>query len=110
MTNGKRVYLQFNDELLFNSVMNMDKKFMSQVLKINSKLNMPLRYGATMANLGFAIPNMISNTAQAAIYSTAGFIPVVDNAIGVLDVLAATNKTVRNFVKSSSTRICRKNK
>jgi len=100
--NGKRVYLQFNDELLFNSVMNMDKKFMSNVLKINAKLNMPLRYGATMANIGFAIPNMISDTAQAAIFSNAGFIPVVDNALGVLDVLAATNKTVRNFVNQVS--------
>jgi len=98
--NGKRIYLQFNDEVLFNSLMNMDKKFMSQVLKINSKLNMPLRYGATMANLGFAIPNMISDTAQAAVYSTAGFIPVVDNALGVLDILSATSKTVRNFVNS----------
>ena len=98
--NGKRVYLQFNDDTLFNSLMNMDKKFMSQVLKINSKMNMPLRYGATMANLGFAIPNMISDTAQAAIYSTAGFIPVIDNALGVLDILAAKSKTVRNFVNS----------
>lgn len=95
---GKRVYLQFNDELLFNSLMNIDKKFMSQVLKINRKMNMPLRFGATMANIGFAIPNMISDTAQAAIYSTAGFIPVVDNALGVLDILTANNKTVRNFV------------
>ena len=97
-TNGKRIYLQFYDELLFNSVMNMDKEFMSKVLKISSKLNMPLRYGATMANLGFAIPNMISDTAQATIYSTAGFIPVVDNAIGIIDVLAATNKTAMNFL------------
>lgn len=96
--NGKRVYLQFNDELIFNSIMNMDKKFMSQVLNITSKLNMPLRYGATMANIGFAIPNMISDTAQASIYSTAGFIPVVDNALGVLDVLATNNKTVGDFL------------
>lgn len=96
--NGKRVYLQFNDELIFNSIMNMDKKFMSQVLNITSKLNMPLRYGATMANIGFAIPNMISDTAQASIYSTAGFIPIVDNALGVLDVLAANNKTVGDFL------------
>ena len=78
--------------------MNMDKEFMSKVLKVSSKMNMPLRYGATMANLGFAIPNMISDTAQAAIYSTAGFIPVIDNAIGIIDVLAATNKTARNFL------------
>ena len=101
-TNGKRVYLQFNDEILFNSLMNLDGKMMSNVLKINSKLNMPLRYGATMANIGFAIPNMISDTAQAAIYSEAGFIPVIDNALGVLDILAATNKHVRNFVKNYS--------
>ncbi len=97
--NGKRIYLQFNDELIFNSIMNMDKTFMSNVLKINSKLNMPLRYGATMANLGFAIPNMISDTAQASIYSTAGFIPIVDNALGVLDILTATNSTVNNFMQ-----------
>ena len=97
--NGNRICLQFNDEILFNSLMNIDKKFMSQILKINSKLNMPLRYGATMGNLGFAIPNMISDTVQATIYSTAGFIPIVDNALGVLDILATTNKTVKNFVK-----------
>ena len=96
--NGKRIYLQFNDDLIFNSLMNIDKKFMSQVLEINRKLNMPLRYGATMANLGFAIPNMISDTAQAAIYSTAGFIPVIDNAIGVLDILASTNKYAKEFL------------
>lgn len=107
-TNGKRVYLQFYDELLFNSIMNMDSKFMSQVLKINRKLNMPLRYGATMANLGFAIPNMISDTAQAAIYSTAGFIPVVDNAIGVIDILAATNKTAMNFLNKVAPQYAKK--
>ncbi len=95
---GKRVYLQFRDELVFNSIMNMDKKFMSNVLKINSYLNMPLRYGATMANLGFAIPNMISDTVQAAIYSEAGFIPIVDNVLGVLDIMTATNSAVKKFM------------
>lgn len=95
---GKRIYLQFNDELVFNSIMNMDKKFMSNVLKINSYLNMPLRYGATMANLGFAIPNMISDTAQAAVYSDAGFIPIIDNALGVLDIMTSTNSAVKKFM------------
>ena len=95
--NGKRVYLQFSDDVLFNSLMNMDKKFMSQILNLNRKLNMPLRYGATMANIGFAIPNMISDTTQATIFSEAGFIPVVDNIIGIMDILSAQNKTARNF-------------
>ena len=95
---GKRIYLQFNDKVLFESFMGLDKNSMSYLLRLSSHMNMPLRYGATMANIGFAIPNMISDTAQATIFSTAGFIPVVDNAIGVLDILAVNNKTVRNFL------------
>lgn len=97
---GKRVYLQFSKDAtdIFNTVMNLDSQTMSKVLKLNSVLNMPLRYGATMANIGFAIPNMISDTTQAMIYSGAGFIPVVDNALGVLDILTATNKSVSKFM------------
>lgn len=97
-TNGNRVYLQFTEQDIFNSIMALDKNSNSWFLKLMGKLNMPLRYGATMANIGFAIPNMIADTAQAAIYSEAGFIPVIDNVIGILDILAAQNKTVRNFV------------
>jgi len=97
---GNRVYLQFNDEMLFKTLSNLDRKSVSKILKISSWLNMPLRYGATMANVGFAIPNMISDTVQASVYSTAGFIPVVDNALGVLDVLTATNSTVKRFMNS----------
>ena len=97
-TNGNRVYLQFTEQDIFNSIMALDKNSNSWFLKLMSKLNMPLRYGATMANIGFAIPNMIADTAQATMYSEAGFIPVIDNVIGILDILAAQNKTVRNFV------------
>lgn len=96
--NGKRKYLQFYDEDVFNNLMGMDRKFMSKILSISSKLNMPLRSGATIRNIGFAIPNMISDTAQAAVYSTAGFIPIVDNAIGVLNILAVENKHVEKFL------------
>lgn len=95
---GKRIYLQFNDSFIFNAIANINTESQSIILNICNKLNTPLRYGATMANLGFAIPNMKSDTAQAAVYSTAGFIPVVDNALGVLDVLSAKHKPIRNFV------------
>lgn len=95
---GKRKYLQFYDEDVFNNLMGMDRKFMSKILSISNKLNMPLRSGATIRNIGFAIPNMISDTAQAAVYSTAGFIPIVDNAIGVLNILAVENKHVEKFL------------
>ena len=99
---GNRKYLQFYKEStdIFNALMGLDKNANSAFLKIMRAANMPLRYGATMANVGFAIPNMISDTIQATIYSEAGFIPVVDNIIGVLDVLGATNKSVRNFLNT----------
>lgn len=97
---GKRRYLEFYKEStdIFNALMGMDKNANSAFLKIMRKMNMPLRYGATMANVGFAIPNMISDTVQATIYSEAGFIPVVDNVLGILDILGATNNTVRKFL------------
>ena len=97
---GNRKYLQFYKDStdIFNALMGMDRNANSIFLKIMRKMNMPLRYGATMANVGFAIPNMISDTVQASIFSKAGFIPVVDNVLGVLDVLGSTNKTVRSFL------------
>ena len=98
--NGARVYLQFYDEDLFNSVMGLDKQTMSKVLKINSKFNMLIRFGATMGNLGFAIPNVISDTIQAAVFSEAGFIPVVNNAMGIIDVLSTKNATANEFLNT----------
>ena len=103
---GNRKYLQFYKEStdIFNALMGMDKNANSAFLKIMRKLNMPLRYGATMANVGFAIPNMISDTVQATVYSEAGFVPVVDNVLGILDVLGATNKNVKNFLNKYAPR------
>ena len=96
--NGKRVYLQFKDQILFKAMTGLDRESSSIILKMANNLNKPLRYGATLANLGFALPNMLSDTVQAYVYSEAGFIPFVDTAIGVLDVLSAENSVVRNFV------------
>lgn len=98
---GKRRYIQFYKEStdIFNALLGMDSNANSMFLKIMSKLNMPLRYGATMGNIGFAIPNLISDTAQATIFSEAGFFPVVDNILGVLDVLTVINDKVNKFVK-----------
>lgn len=95
---GQRRYLQFHDEILFKTLTGLDRESTSRVLNFFDKLNKPLRYGATLGNLGFALPNMLSDTVQASIYSEAGFIPIIDTAIGTLDVLASKNKTVRNFM------------
>lgn len=98
---GKRRYLEFYPEStdIFNSLMGMDKNANSTFLKLMRAANMPLRYGATMANVGFAIPNMISDTIQATIYSEAGFVPVVDNIMGIINVLGATNSKARAFLQ-----------
>lgn len=98
---GKRRYLEFYPEStdIFNSLMGMDKNANSTFLKLMRAANMPLRYGATMANVGFAIPNMISDTIQATIYSEAGFVPVVDNIMGIINVLGATNSKARVFLQ-----------
>lgn len=96
---GQRRYLQFHDEILFKELTGLDRESVSKVLTFCNNLNKPLRYGATIANLAFALPNMLSDTVQASIYSEAGFIPFIDTALGALDVLSAQNKTVRNFMK-----------
>lgn len=99
--NGKRRYLEFYQEStdIFNALLGMDKNANSTFLKLMRAANMPLRYGATMANVGFAIPNMISDTIQATIYSEAGFVPVVDNIIGIVNVLGATSPKARAFLQ-----------
>lgn len=108
--NGERVYLQFAEgtEDIFNSIMNLDSKLMSTVLTLTRYANAPLRFGATMGNIGFAIPNILSDTVQATIYSEAGFIPIIDNILGVLDILSASNKTVAKFTEKVTPEYARK--
>lgn len=95
---GQRRYLQFHDEILFKELTGLDRESAAWFLNLCNNLNKPLRYGATLANLGFALPNMLSDTMQAAIYSEAGFIPFIDTAIGAIDVLTGQNKMFRNFM------------
>ena len=95
---GQRRYLQFHDEILFKELTGLDRESVSKVLTFCNNLNKPLRYGATLANLGFALPNMLSDTVQAYIYSEAGFIPFIDTALGAIDVLTGQSKMFRNFI------------
>ena len=95
---GQRRYLQFHDQMLFKTLTGLDRESSQWFLNLCNNLNKPLRYGATLANLGFALPNMLSDTVQATIYSEAGFIPLVDTAIGAIDVLTGQSKMFRNFM------------
>lgn len=69
-----------------------------------------LRSGATAMNVEFAIPNMISDTFVAWIYSDNGFIPAVDTARGMVDYFIAEynlgdnnteNKKLYSYYKQS---------
>ena len=95
---GQRRYLQFHDQMLFKTLTGLDRESSQWFLNLCNNLNKPLRYGATLANLGFALPNMLSDTVQATIYSEAGFIPFIDTAIGAIDVLTGQSKMFRNFM------------
>lgn len=95
---GQRRYLQFHDQMLFKTLTGLDRESSQWFLNLCNTLNKPLRFGATLGNLGFAIPNMLSDTVQAGIYSEAGFIPFIDTAIGAIDVLTAKNKMFKNFI------------
>ena len=99
---GKRVYLQFNDKIIFNSLMNLDIESASMLLNIANVLNTPLRFGATMGNPDFAIPNVISDTLQAWVYSDARYYPILDNMIALVDYGIANNKYINQFVRKFS--------
>ncbi len=85
---GKRVFVQFYDEDLYNVLKGMNSQNMNIVEKFMNWANMPLRYGATMANAEFAVPNAISDSQQAFLYSDTVFIPLVDNILGIVNTLA----------------------
>ena len=98
--NGKRVYVQFYDEDLYNVLKGMNGQNMSLVEKFLNWANTPLRYGATMANAEFAIPNAISDAQQAFLYSDATFIPVIDNILGIINTLAGRDKTFSKILNN----------
>lgn len=99
LVNGKRKYIQFYDKMLYNTLNGMNAQQMNTLEKVLNAFNNPLRYGATMMNVEFAIPNFISDSQQAFLYSDANFIPVVDSIIGMLDVLAGKDESTAKFLK-----------
>ena len=99
---GKRVYLQFNkdSEMVFKCLSGLNEKTGRGVLDIINLLNTPLRFGATSGNIAFAIPNSISDSAQASVYSDANFIFGVDTVMGFFDIFGAKNNIVKKFIES----------
>ena len=91
MDNGTLKAIQFYNDSLYNIFSgNMGKaQNVAEWLKTFDRMTGILRSGATASNVEFAIPNMISDTITAWIYSDNGFIPVVDTIRGIFDYASA---------------------
>lgn len=92
MENGKRKYIQFTDKELYKAINNLNSKQMSLFEQVLSKFNGVLRWGATSANIDFAIPNFIADSQMAFLNSDATYIPIIDSLVGVVDTLAGRGK------------------
>ena len=101
MDNGKLRALQFKDKNVYKVVTEGGGNVVSDVLALADKVTGLLRLGATQANLEFAIPNVISDTMGAWIYSESGFVPGVDSIKGVIDYMMANYDWANDMVKNT---------
>lgn len=101
MDNGKLRAIQFKDKNVYKIVSEGTGNKMSDLLELADKVTGLLRLGATQANLEFAIPNVISDTMGAWIYSESGFVPAVDSIKGVIDYMMANYDWANNMVKNT---------
>ena len=84
---GKLKALQFRDKNVYDIISGADStaKSFSNALAIFDKFTGTLRLGATSGNLEFALPNMISDTMTAWIFTESNFKPFADTLRGVYD-------------------------
>lgn len=101
MDNGKLKALQFKDKNVYDIVSGGATNEFSNVLLLADKVTGLLRLGATQANLEFALPNVISDTMGAWLYSESGFIPGIDSIKGVIDYMMANYDWANNLVQDT---------
>lgn len=92
MDKGKLKALEFKEKYIYEVITGSNNGVISNanlVLSTLDKFTGLLRMGATTGNLEFAIPNMISDTMTAWMFSESGFIPAVDTIRGLYDYLIA---------------------
>lgn len=92
MDKGKLKALEFKDKHIYEALTGANTGLISNanlVLTALDKFTGLLRMGATTGNLEFAVPNMISDTMTAWMFSESGFIPAVDTMRGLYDYLIA---------------------
>lgn len=112
MQDGKMKAIQFYNDSLYKIYSNANNTNILEALKIFDKATGILRAGATALNVEFALPNMISDTFVAWIYSENGFIPIVDTVRGIFDYVIAEydmgkkdtqNKLLYSYYQQSGT-------
>lgn len=86
MEKGKLQALEFKDKFVYEVISQTGGSadlgvFLEKALSTSQML----RFGATSGNVEFAIPNMISDTMTAWMFSESGFIPMVDTLKGLVD-------------------------
>lgn len=89
MQDGKMRAIQFYNDSLYKIYSNANSASMLESLKLFDKATGILRAGATALNAEFALPNMVSDTFVAWVYSDNGFVPIVDTVRGIFDYVIA---------------------
>lgn len=103
MDGGKLKAIEFKDKNIYDVITGADNGLISKtnlVLNTLDKFTGLLRLGATTGNLEFALPNMISDTTTAWLFSESGFVPAVDTMRGLVDYMVANYDWAGKLVKS----------
>lgn len=104
--NGEKQVYQTTPEI-YKIMKNMNSESMNTVTRIFSYPTKWLRAGATQLSPAFVIANLIRDTVTATLLSKHGFIPVIDNILGMRHVLNK-DKVFREFLAEragNSTRV-----
>lgn len=102
MEKGKLQALEFKDRFVYEAISQTGGSAdLGVILEKALSVSQLLRLGATSGNLEFAVPNMISDTMTAWMFSESGFVPMVDTLKGLADYSLANYGWADNLTKDS---------
>lgn len=102
MEKGKLQAIEFKDRFVYEAISrSAGNADLGVVLERALSVSQLLRLGATSGNLEFAVPNMISDTFTAWMFSESGFVPVVDTLRGLVDYSLANYEWANNLTKDT---------
>ena len=102
MEKGKLQAIEFKDRFIYEAIsQSAGNADLGVILERALSVSQLLRLGATSGNIEFAIPNMISDTMTAWMFSESGFVPLVDTFRGLVDYSLANYGWADNLTKDS---------